>query len=133
MRFAKFFLFFTILILPFASLQAAISPHQSVSKIDALSLKGHLKAKEVVIVDVRSASDFELGHIRGAISGGFPKFEAKLPKNKSHLIVLYDDIGQSLRVENVALRLRTLGYLRVKVLNKGLRGWIAQRLPMISG
>ena len=59
--------------------------------------------------------------------------DKQLPGDKNQLIVIYDDGGHSMRADNIALRLKNLGYNKIKILDGGLRGWMSKRLPMTSG
>jgi len=129
----KSFLLSVIFCFVSAVVFAAISPHEFQS-VDPLSIKSELqKGEQVLLIDVRGASDFELGHIRGAILADNQRMDKQLPGDKNQLIVIYDDGGHSMRADNIALRLKNLGYNKIKILDGGLRGWMSKRLPMTSG
>ena len=115
------------------SVQAAIQPY-NLPSIDPLSIKDQLVANdEITIIDVRPLTEFEIGHIRGAISVDIPAFEKYLPKSKMETIVIYDEKGSSFKVEKLADKLKKLGFKEIKVLNGGLKVWTESKFPMVSG
>src|SRR5207245_8684637 len=81
-----------------------------------------------VFVDVRSAPNYDFGHIAGAINLPEEEFEQRFPELKPRLeragaIVVYCksvDCGKSLWS---ALRLRDAGLLQTKIYPYGWNGW----------
>lgn len=126
-------------IIVFLTITVSFAAHSAIQPIelpmiDPLSIKDHLtEGDQFVIIDVRPLADFEIGHIRGALSADIPAFQKFLPKSKLELIVIYDDKGTSFKVESFARKLKKLGYKDVKVLKGGLGSWTTKKLPMISG
>jgi rhodanese-related sulfurtransferase len=88
-----------------------------------------------MFVDVRSATDYDFGHITGAISLPDEEFEQRLPELKPRLeraaaIVVYCksvDCGKSLWC---ALRLRDAGLLQTKIYPYGWNEWYNNGLPI---
>jgi rhodanese-related sulfurtransferase len=76
----------------------------------------------VVLVDIRSAADFEAGHIEGAYHSAWADLGAvmeKIPTNRQVVIVCYS--GQTASQALGALRLA--GFTNAKVLTGGMNGW----------
>jgi len=87
-----------------------------------------------VFVDVRSETDYQYGHIEGAICLPDEEFEAKFPAWKPQMeragaIVVYCnsvDCGKSLWT---AIRLRQQGLMQTKIFPEGWNAWTSKRLP----
>ena len=76
----------------------------------------------LVLVDIRSAADFEAGHIDGAYHSAWADLGAvmeKIPTNRQVVIVCYS--GQTASQALGALRLA--GFSNAKVLTGGMNGW----------
>jgi rhodanese-related sulfurtransferase len=88
-----------------------------------------------LFVDVRSAADYDFGHIAGAISLPWEDFEQRLPELKPRLerakaLVVYCksvDCGKSLWS---ALAFRNAGLLQVKIYPDGWNEWSDRGLPI---
>ena len=76
----------------------------------------------VVLVDIRSAADFEAGHIDGAYHSAWADLGAvmeKIPTNRQVVVACYS--GQTASQALGALRLA--GFTNAKVLTGGMNGW----------
>jgi len=88
-----------------------------------------------LFVDVRSAIDFEFGHIAGAVSLPEEEIEQRLPELKPRLdraqtIILYCknlDCGRSYWA---AIRLRKAGLTRLGIYPGGWNEWYLRELPI---
>jgi len=86
----------------------------------------------VVPVDLRAASEFQGGHLPGAISVPLPELDrrfAEIPT--SPMVVLYCRCP----LEEVATAyafLEAKGYLNHVVLQDGLDGWVRRRYPLVK-
>jgi rhodanese-related sulfurtransferase len=88
-----------------------------------------------LFVDVRSATDYEFGHIKGAISFPYEEFKQRFPELKPRLekagaIVVYCksvDCGKSYWS---ALELRDGGLLQTKIYPNGWNEWYNNGLPI---
>ena len=92
-----------------------------------------MNSQKVLIVDVREATDFQLGHILSAIN--IPKAKladqiTKLTAEKNKTIILVSSKGTGL-TPSMAL-LRKQGVQDVKVLKGGLDAWKEADLPMLK-
>ena len=82
-----------------------------------------------VIVDVRFRSEFDRGHVPGAINTAFFAPEtAKLPKDKSTELVIYCGHGQRAWIAKQLLALR--GYRNSSLLEGHAKGWKEAVLPL---
>lgn len=94
---------------------ASISPLLAVPKIDD---------EKTVVIDVREAPDFILGHIEKAINVPLSKFSedlSNLQKYKKNLIILTCQTGT--RASAAAKLLTKSGFENVLVLSGGMNAW----------
>ena len=92
--------------------------------------------RSTLFIDVRSAADYDYGHIAGAINMPDEEFEQRFPELKPRLeragnIVVYcksADCGKSLWS---ALRLRDAGLLQTKIYPYGWNEWYNHGLPIV--
>jgi len=82
-----------------------------------------------VVVDVRFRSEFERGHVPGAVNTPFfaPETE-KLPKDKSTELVIYCGHGQRAWIAQQLLALR--GYRNSSLLEGHAKGWNEAAMPL---
>jgi rhodanese-related sulfurtransferase len=91
--------------------------------------------RSTLFVDVRSAADYDFGHIAGAISMPEEEFEQRLPKLKPRLeragtVVVYcksEDCGKSLWT---AVRLHNAGLRHTTIYPYGWNEWYNSGLPI---
>ena len=82
-----------------------------------------------VVVDVRFRSEFDAGHVPGAINTPFWAPEvAKLPKDPSTELVIYCGHGQRAWIAQQLLALR--GYRSSSLLEGHAKGWKKASLPL---
>jgi rhodanese-related sulfurtransferase len=88
-------------------------------------LKSALSAKHVTLLDVNGTETYKTGHIPGAIDFTKDKdaIAAKLPKDKSALIVAYCANENCSAYQQGAKAAKDLGYTNVKHYAKGIMGW----------
>jgi len=84
-----------------------------------------IDAKQVTLLDANGTESFNEGHIPKAID--FEKQEkelaAKLPTDKSSLIVAYCANEQCTAYRSAAKAAKALGYTNIKHYAKGIAGW----------
>jgi S1-C subfamily serine protease/rhodanese-related sulfurtransferase len=90
-----------------------------------------------VLVDVRTATDFETSPLRlpGAVRldpDAVLSGQARLTAEPAQLVVTYDTSPQEATAERVANALRARGFKSVRILKGGLGGWTNARLPVES-
>lgn len=88
---------------------------------------------EAVVVDVRSAAEFESGHIHGALSIPHQKLAsriAELEKYREKIIVVADKIGQHSGAAGKALNSQEFN---VRRLGGGISEWQGSSLPLVKG
>ena len=81
-------------------------------------------AKDIQLVDVRTAKEFKEGHIANAINidVNSPDFEANILKlNKNKRVYVYCRTGK--RSVSAAKKMDSLGFSRIYNLTKGIEGW----------
>lgn len=106
-----------------------------VSAVKALGLRELIEHKKgIVILDVRGSGEFGFGHIPAArwLSRGKLELEIEkvLPAKKKPVITVCDSGVRSLLA---AATLKSLGYLNVEYLERGLGAWQKEGLPLADG
>ncbi len=111
-----------------AQLAAQTAPAEIVSKpldvpeADALTVRGWLKAGEIVLVDVRETAEYEQEHIPGSVLCPLSVFDAELfPEIPEKIVVLHCAIGK--RSAAAAKQLINAGRSRVVNLQGGIKAW----------
>ena len=105
-----------------------------ISALEADSLiNAHKDDDDFVILDVRSESEFNAGHIEGAIlmnfnSGTFEDDVDTLDKDKIYLV--YCRSG-SRSAQAVGI-MQQLGFKRIYNLSEGIIGWQNEELPVVE-
>lgn len=90
-------------------------------------LKAAIADKSVTVIDVNGTESYKEGHIPGAINFVADKNDlaAKLPSDKSALIVAYCGNEACGAYAAAAKAAKDLGYTNVKHFSPGLSGWKA--------
>jgi rhodanese-related sulfurtransferase len=94
-----------------------------VKEISVMQLK---KMKNVLLLDAREVSEYQVSHLSGARQVGYDKFDISVLKDvsKDRDIVVYCSVGY--RSEKIAERLVEGGYTRVSNLYGGIFEWVNQ-------
>ena len=112
-----------------------------ITEISPAELKAMLDAKEnIILVDVREASEFEHGHIDGAhlvprgilepaADTGYPKHYPPLSGAREQKVVVY--CATSGRSAMAAAVLQMMGFKNVLNLAGGMTRWEAEGLPQV--
>lgn len=91
------------------------------------------RGADFIILDARPKADYELDHIKGAISMPFFEVEERyneLPKDK--WIVAYCACPRA-ESEHAVKVLRSKGFTKVKVMYEGYFEWLARNYPIVKG
>lgn len=92
----------------------------------------NINKRDAKVIDLRSESAFQNGHIINAIRASEEDFSRpKLEKLKDKPIILVDDKG--LKSSSVANKLKRLGYKDVMLLKGGMSAWQEANLPLTKG
>lgn len=99
-----------------------VSKPLDVPEADALTVRGWLKAGEIVLVDVRETAEYEQEHIPGSVLCPLSVFDAELfPEIPEKTVVLHCAIGK--RSAAAAKQLIDSGRARVVNLQGGIKAW----------
>ena len=107
-----------------------------ISVIELLSAKQLYDEKTAIFLDARTAQEYEIGHISGAISVPDREFlmgeidPGKILPNKDAVLITYCDGGECELALDVANGLSDRGYNNVFVLVEGYPGWEAAGYPV---
>lgn len=114
------------LLLPGLSLVAdeKAAPATAVKRVDVDQYEKLRSNTNVVILDVRSAAEFEKGHVPGAInidinSPRFAELTDKLDKSKPHLV----NCAVGMRSARACKKLEAAGFKELYDLAPGFDGW----------
>jgi rhodanese-related sulfurtransferase len=92
--------------------------------------------KEVVLVDTRTAEEFQEAHIRGAISIPEKTFESQLallPVDKNTMIVLYCNGVKCGKSRKAAKKAETAGYRNLVLYAEGFPVWEEKGYAIVAG
>lgn len=122
-------LFFVI---PATGLHAQQPCDTVVVKADTAAFRAMVEQHDGVVLDVRTAEEWKTGYIRGAInidyrSKDFEKRIAKLDKSKTYYV--YCEVGG--RSAQAATYMKSQGFCRVVVLDRGLKQWKEAGYPVV--
>jgi phage shock protein E len=103
-----------------------------VAQADKL-IREHEGKGDLVILDVRKPGEFAAGHIKGAInidfwSKGFAGSASKLDKEQTYLVYCTSGV----RSGGAMKEMRKLGFAKIYNMKKGLFGWRAAKLPLVT-
>ena len=96
-----------------------------VNKITSEKLISLLKTQDIQLIDVRRLSEYNVGHIEGALNIDFYKssfVDIVNELDKSKLTVVYCKSGN--RSNKSALIMDSLGFIEIYDFNKGMNGWL---------
>jgi rhodanese-related sulfurtransferase len=108
-----------------------LSLNPPVDYVTTGELQARLKTRSVTLLHVGAKGEYETGHIPGALPVAATELiegTRRLPKRRQ--IVLYCYCDEEERSERAAIVLRSLGFLRVSVLEGGYRAWLDAGLPV---
>jgi len=118
---------------------AARLAQQGARMLTLEEVRYYLDQPGTVLVDARSAEEYQLGHIPGAFSLPLDAFDAAYGKltgdlKKATLVILYCGGGSCGTSEELAKKLRASGFDRdLAIFQDGLPGWMRAKLPVRSG
>ena len=102
--------------------------------LSSKALKAALDAGEpMVVVDVREASEFEAGHIEGALHIPLRQLAKKvnqLPSDKNTRLAVICRTGARSSYGTMALWL--LGYRNLRNIAGGMQGWEKEEYPVVK-
>jgi len=116
-----------------ASLLSSGDQENAVHIVSADSLFLWLEEQQVVLIDIRSAEDFQLDHIPGAIHLPFSEIFSRMPeweKTPPRGWVIYDQEGDMENLNMAASELIRKGYRPVYLLFGGYLSWLDARYPV---
>jgi len=108
------------------------SKFNAVPAISAQELTMLLNHEEATLIDVRSRELFQKEHILNAknipvVGNDIAELQNKLQSQKDQALVLVDSIGSNATA--IATKLRTQGFLKIKILEGGMGAWKKAELP----
>lgn len=107
---------------------------QGFKGVNPATLTRLINHENALVVDLRSASDFQAGHISGSKNVQMNQFDAEnkvLAGVKELPVVLVCKAGTT--ATDAAKRLVKAGFKRVLVLDGGIGAWQGADLPLVKG
>ncbi len=109
---------------------AFIADRAQFKSVDGKELLKRIREKDVIVLDVRPAAEFEAGHIAGARSVPVGELEKRLKEiPKRHEVVAYCRGPFCVYADEAVAQLRRRGY-RARRLEIGFPDWRAAGLPV---
>ncbi len=124
------------LALLFVSLGAGLHAQQPCDtafvKADTATFRAMLKQHDGILVDVRTPEEWKTGYIKGAVNidyraKDFEQRIAKLDTNKTYYV--YCEVGG--RSAQAAMYMKSKGFCKVVVLDRGLKQWKDAGYPVV--
>jgi rhodanese-related sulfurtransferase len=85
-------------------------------------------------IDVNSPQSWTQARVPGAVNLDPAAYDtAGLPADKNALLVFYCSNPWCRKAPNAARRANSLGYVNVRVMSAGIKGWLADKLPVETG
>ena len=101
--------------------------------VSSTQLTTLINREDAVVLDVRDAKEFRLGHITGAVNIPFASVETRigeLDQHKEKPVVIVCKMGQ--HSSTVGKTLREGGFTDVRRLTGGIGAWQADGLPLVK-
>lgn len=116
----------------------AVMEQQGTRMLTTEEVKFYREQPGTILLDARSAEEYELGHVAGAASLPLDRFDAAYPQLerelvKAKMIIIYCSGGSCGTSEEVAKKLTEKGLKNLAIDTDGLPGWMRAKLPIKSG
>ncbi len=116
------------------SLTAYAEQTEKISQQELLSLMAQANNQNYVVLDVRTAEEFDEGHIAGAVNVSHDEIEdniAKLAPYKDKIVVVHCRSGR--RAASAESDLLSSGFKKLRHLDGDMNDWQAAKLPLVKG
>ncbi|OGS20749.1 MAG: hypothetical protein A2252_05835 [Elusimicrobia bacterium RIFOXYA2_FULL_39_19] len=105
-----------------------------ISKNNLIITPEELKEKQVrsdnfMLVDIRSRTEFEKKHIKGAMSIPYTNLVTKKLPHEKEIVIYCSDYGCDTSKKAVK-KMAELGYKKIKALDGGLLTWVSRHYPV---
>ena len=115
-----------------AFLELVREAKSQIEETNVLEVKARLDTgEELILVDVREESEWDMGRIPGAIhlsKGIIERDIERVLTDRDKELIIY--CGGGYRSALVAVNLRKMGYKRPVSMDGGIRGWMEAGLPV---
>ena len=118
----RIFLFVGVLALMAIFIFVITSEKDEITRIDVKTLQNKLENEEITLLDVRESSEYEGGHIEGAVNASLSSLDAnQLPYPKDEPIYVICRSGN--RSAQAASQLQDAGYTEIYDVSGGMMAW----------
>jgi len=118
----RIFLFVGVLALMAIFIFVITSEKDGITRIDVKTLLNKLENEEITLLDVRESSEYEGGHIEGAVNAPLSSLDAnQLPYPKDEPIYVICRSGN--RSAQAASQLQDAGYTEIYDVSGGMMAW----------
>jgi rhodanese-related sulfurtransferase len=116
----------------------AVLEQQGMRMLTTEEVKFYRDQPGTVILDARSAEEYEMGHVAGAANLPLDRFDAVYPQLekelvKAKMIIIYCSGGSCGTSEEVAKKLTEKGIKSLAIDTDGIPGWVKAKLPIKNG
>ncbi|WP_286264486.1 rhodanese-like domain-containing protein [Thalassotalea atypica] len=129
----KRFNFMLAIVLVLTSLYANANERATFTQPQLVSLQAAPLAPAYTLLDVRSAKEYQAGHIKGALNISHSTLGEQLnlmPQDKDQMVIVYCRSGRRAGIAEQLLKAK--GYTQVKHLSGDMNGWLESNLPVES-
>lgn len=121
----KIMMIVSILVLATVGIVLFTSNESGITKIDVETLQNRLENEEITLLDVRESTEYEGGHIEGAVNAPLSSLsETELPYPKDEPIFVICRSGN--RSAQAAKLLQERGYTEIYDVSGGMIAWEQQ-------
>jgi len=123
-----------VIICAVISLTACAEKTTKISQQELLSLMAQANNQSFVVLDVRTAEEFDEEHIAGAVNVSHSEIEdniAKLAGYKDKLVIVHCRSGR--RAASAESDLLANGFKQLRHLEGDMNGWQEKKLPLVKG
>lgn len=98
------------------------------------NLQRFIREKTATIIDVNSRDSWQKARVPGAHHLAPERFsERDIPADRNRILVFYCSNPWCRKAPRAARRAVRMGFSDVRVLSAGIKGWLANKLPVESG
>ncbi len=120
-----------MILLTTLSLVSQAENRPTMTQSQLTSLQSAPLTPKFTLLDVRSAEEYQAGHIKGAVNIAHSELTDKLnmlSQNKDEIVVVYCRSGRRAGIAEQILR--DNGYTKVRHLDGDMKGWQDNKLPV---
>ncbi|MBL6903227.1 MAG: rhodanese-like domain-containing protein [SAR86 cluster bacterium] len=103
------------------------------NKITSADLTRLVNKNSATVIDLRSADEFNIGHIANSINmphDAFEKYSHRISSDRQKPIILVCSMGS--QSKNIGETLKNMEYANINILQGGILTWQQEGLPLVT-